>query len=55
MDGIAHFTVIHGNEARADHVLSPAFLCKLLITKGWGARAKMIEGPNAFAPTLCFA
>ena len=34
MDGIAHFTVIHGNEAKADHVLSPAFLCKLLITKG---------------------
>ena len=33
-----------------------ASLCfKLVITKGYGVRATMIEGQNAFAPSLCFA
>ena len=30
MDGIAHFTVIHGNEARADHVLIYNLSCFLM-------------------------
>ena len=28
---------------------------KLVITKGYRVRATMIEGQNAFAPSLCFA
>ena len=27
----------------------------LVITKGYGVRARTIGGPNAFAPTLCSA
>ena len=29
-------------------------LYKLVITKGYGVRAKAIEGQKAFAPLLCF-
>ena len=35
-------------------ILSHGFILKLVITKGYGVLATMIEGQNALGPTLFF-